>query len=152
MESFLDRKAAEFNVLQTEIRPVRRIAKYIARTPLALVELRRPVGTDPEGGETLEGTFAFVVPAFGDFIGVAKERLEDEGYELKYTSGGEVGERSGFAFEHPETEVIVTIRSYDLAPLAQGPVGFMKLIQIYSDALGQEAEDELNSDASTPTS
>ncbi len=140
LESFLDRKAAEFNVPQTEIRPVRRIAKYLARTPLALVEVQRAVGTDPEDGATLEGTFAFAVPAFGDFVGVAKERLEDDGYELRYSSEGEVGERLGFAFEHPETEVVVTIRTYDHAPLAQGPAGFTKLVQLYSDALVQELD------------
>ena len=139
LESFLDRKAAEFNVPQTEIRPVRRIAKYVARTPLALVEVRRPVGIDPEDGATLEGTFAFVVPAFGDFIEVTKERLLDEGYELRFTSEGEVGERLGLAVEHPETEVIITIRTYDMVPLAQGPVGFIEAVGAYSDALAQEA-------------
>lgn len=140
LESFLDRKAAEFKVSQTEIRPVRRIATYVARAPIALVEVRRPVGIDPEDGAVLEATLAFTVFAFGDFVGVVHDRLSEAGYELRHTSDGELGERVGLAFEHPDTEVIVTVRVYDQAPLAQGPIGFRDLVGLYASTLAEADE------------
>lgn len=134
-EAFFDRKAAEHGIPPTEIRTTRRIATYVARTPMALVEVRRQVGIDPVDDVPVEVMMAFVVPAFGKFLDMVSYCLQNEGYELRHVSTGEMGENDGLAFEHPEKELIVTIRTYDLWPLAQGIAGFKEMVKICADTL-----------------
>lgn len=64
----------------SEAATAKQIATFLARTPTALVEIRRKVAEEEDGAVEVVGHHTFVVPAYGDFLYAACDRLEDVGY------------------------------------------------------------------------
>ena len=145
-ESFLREKAAERNVSAAEAATSKQIATFLARTPTALVEIQRTFAAEEESEMEVVGHHAFVVPAYGDFLDVACEQLEEAGYTMEHEAEGQTGEIRGMAFVHPD-ETVVTIRLYEMEPMAQGPHGLSEMVKIFVGALDEAGEEYLSHQA-----
>src|SRR5690606_36077836 len=108
-ESFLREKARENHLDAVEAATAREVATFVARTPIALIEVTRTV--DAEDDSDVVVGVAFVVPCYGDLLDAVRDWLEADGYVLRHDAEGEAGSIRVVVYEHESERTLVSVRT-----------------------------------------